>query len=307
MAESSPVSVDRFKGSHALTYKKIASTIDSPMRLLSLFALVAASLSSACGGATRATSSPAETTNASVVTAQSAPVVVDLSPPPAPSAAASAEPSPAPAGKTDEEEVDEASERADMQEAIDREEAEKRGRLIAEAPGMMAPLGEGGVGMGGLGLSASGTTGAAQGVGLGFGGRGNSPRPPPPQVRMGPLTVKGGLPPEIIMRVNRSNFNRLRLCYENGLRKNPSLGGQVSVRFTIGPNGNVTRSEKASADIPDAAVTSCVVRTFLSIKYPQPSPSGVVVVVAPITFVPPAPVTGTATAPPPPPPPATKP
>src|SRR5262249_37300578 len=42
-------------------------------------------------------------------------------------------------------------------------------------------------------------------------------------MRQGPTTVTGNLPPEVVQRIVRQNFGRFRLCYENGLRNNPTL------------------------------------------------------------------------------------
>ena len=115
----------------------------------------------------------------------------------------------------------------------------------------------------GIGLGDIGTVGRGKGTGEGFGsghgrlGRGTKP----PQVRMGAVTVSGRLPPEVIQRVVRQNFGRFRLCYENGLRQNPALEGRVTVRFVIGRDGRVS-DVAGGGDLPDKAVSSCIVRTF---------------------------------------------
>jgi hypothetical protein len=93
------------------------------------------------------------------------------------------------------------------------------------------------------------------------------------------------IPPEVIQRVVRSNFGRFRACYENGLRKNPSLEGRVAVRFLIDRDGTVGMSTDGGSSIPDAGVVGCVVGAFRGLSFPAPE-RGVVTVTYPILFVP---------------------
>jgi len=126
----------------------------------------------------------------------------------------------------------------------------------------------------------------------------------PPTIRMGATSVSGRLPPEVIQKIVRSNFGRLRLCYEDGLRNNPRLKGRVSVRFVIGRDGSVSAAASSGSDMADTRMVSCVVRVFSGLAFPPPE-GGLVTVVYPINFEP-----GDAAAAvkaPPPPPPAKKP
>lgn len=114
--------------------------------------------------------------------------------------------------------------------------------------------------------------------------------------------VTGRLAPSEIQRVVRARFSSMRLCYEEGLRRDPTLTGRVSVRFVIGRDGKVAAAgpyalEDASstdaapagvAPLPpmrDAAVTACVVDLFKQLVFPQPD-GGIVTVVYPIMFSP---------------------
>lgn len=107
-----------------------------------------------------------------------------------------------------------------------------------------------------------------------------------PSLRQGATQVNGKLPPEVIQRIIRQNFGRYRLCYENGLRTNPKLGGTVKVKFTITRAGDVSQPSDSGSDLPDKAVVACVVKGFANLSFPQPE-GGVVVVVYPIIFAPP--------------------
>lgn len=106
-----------------------------------------------------------------------------------------------------------------------------------------------------------------------------------PKVAQGATTVSGRLPPEVVQRIVRQNFGRLRLCYENGLRRDPTLQGEVRVRFVIDATGNVTTVQPASSMMKDPAVVACVVRAFQSLSFPAPD-GGIVTVVYSVVFTP---------------------
>jgi hypothetical protein len=98
-------------------------------------------------------------------------------------------------------------------------------------------------------------------------------------------TTSGRIPPEVIQRVIRQSFGRFRGCYEAGIRTNPNLAGRVAVSFTIGRDGAVGMVQNAGSDLPDAAVVSCVVKSFYGLSFPAPS-EGTVNVTYPIAFSP---------------------
>ena len=106
-----------------------------------------------------------------------------------------------------------------------------------------------------------------------------------PKVTQGPLTVSGRLPPEVISRIVRQNFGRLRLCYEAGLRNNPNLQGRIAVRFVIGRDGAMSTVSNGGSDLPDAGVIRCAFRALYGLSFPQPD-SGIVTVSLPFYFRP---------------------
>jgi hypothetical protein len=140
-----------------------------------------------------------------------------------------------------------------------------------------------GIGLGEIGTIGRGAgTGTGEGFGSGHGRLGRSNKPP--QVRMGAVTVNGRLPPEVVQRVVRQNFGRFRLCYENGLRGNPALAGNVIVRFVIGRDGHVSNAA-ASGDLPDKGVSDCILRSFYGLSFPEPE-GGIVTVSYPVHLSP---------------------
>jgi hypothetical protein len=101
----------------------------------------------------------------------------------------------------------------------------------------------------------------------------------------GATQVNGRLPPEAVQRIVRQNFGRLRACYEDGLERDPSLAGRVSVRFVIDRSGAVSVAEldTEKTTLTDAKVTSCVVAQYTRMNFPQPE-GGIVTVVYPVMF-----------------------
>jgi Ca-activated chloride channel family protein len=146
-------------------------------------------------------------------------------------------------------------------------------------------LGLSGIGEGGGGLGMSGGIGTGQGFGAGHGRLGGSHTTSAPKVKMGTIRVFGRLPMEVIARIVRQNFGRFRMCYEQGLGRNPNLQGRVSAGFAIGQDGGISRVADAGSDLPDGGVTSCVLGAFGGLSFPQPD-GGFVTVVCPISFEP---------------------
>jgi FHA domain len=171
------------------------------------------------------------------------------------------------------------------------------GDTIGESGGTgglsLTGIGDGGGGLGeGIGLGNVGTLGNGDGLGKhqGFGnnvGRlamGHHPHGPG-QMRPGATSVSGHLPPAVIQRIIRQNFGRFRMCYEQGLARNPNLEGRVAARFVIGRDGAVSNVSNGGSDIPDSGVASCVLNAFYGLSFPAPE-DGIVTVVYPILFSP---------------------
>lgn len=184
------------------------------------------------------------------------------------------------------------------------------GRVAGEAEGAFAlaltGVGEGGGGSGqGIGLDRLGIVGHTRGrPGPGTGGAGS-----PAGIGIGMIGtwshdwasvsrtpsirysqqyvcldgVTGRLPPEAVQRVVRQNFGRFRACYENGLKRNPSLSGRVTTSFVIARDGAVSTAMDGGSDLPDEQVKSCVVHAFAGLSFPQPD-NGIVTVTYPIVF-----------------------
>lgn len=100
-----------------------------------------------------------------------------------------------------------------------------------------------------------------------------------------PTSSTGSLPPEVIQRIVRQNFERIRTCYEAGLARDPKLTGRVTVRFVISTEGSVTSASDEKSELSDAQVRDCVVEQFKQMSFPKPE-RGKVTVVYPILLAP---------------------
>ncbi len=185
------------------------------------------------------------------------------------------------------------------------EDLAANGALWASDPGAwesgdalgLLGVGEGGGGRGeGIGLGKLGTIGHTAGApGSDTGGRGSRPaarrlkewgkRSWTYRCGWGSAMVSGRLPPETIQRIVRQNAGRVRACYEDGLRQNPSLQGRVTVSFVIGRDGSVSSVGDGGSDLPDTRVVACVERAFYALSFPQPE-GGIVTVKYPLLLSP---------------------
>ncbi len=130
------------------------------------------------------------------------------------------------------------------------------------------------MGAGGLGLR-----------GIGGGASGEFRTKPPSNIRVGKTSVSGRIPPEVIQRVVRQNFGRIRLCYENERRANPSLAGGVVVSFIIQSDGSIGTAAATGNNTGSTTLGTCVARAFRGLAFPRPE-TGVVQVTYPIIFSP---------------------
>ena len=142
----------------------------------------------------------------------------------------------------------------------------------------------------GIGLSRIGGDHLGTGTGKEGWGRGNALQtgrhiPKQPSIRHANTDLQGGrIPPQVVQRIVRQNFGRFRLCYQQGLARNPSLEGRVSVRFVIGRDGAVN-NVGAVGGFPDSQVQTCVQSAFYGLSFPPPD-GGVVKVTYPLMFSP---------------------
>jgi TonB family protein len=77
----------------------------------------------------------------------------------------------------------------------------------------------------------------------------------------------------VVVSTIKARLRAIQMCYEQQLRRNPSLAGKVTIEFTIQPRGNVTDVKVKDNSTGDAAVGTCVANTVSTFRF-NPGPEG---------------------------------
>jgi hypothetical protein len=83
----------------------------------------------------------------------------------------------------------------------------------------------------------------------------------------------------------RARMGLLKACYENALKRNPSLKGRMRIRFTILETGGIQELNVVENALGSPEVASCVANTMRAWRLPF-RPSGPVTVDYPLVFTP---------------------
>lgn len=96
--------------------------------------------------------------------------------------------------------------------------------------------------------------------------------------------VTGGLDMDSIRDVIMRNMGQIRYCYEQGLQRQPTLAGRVSVGFQIAGSGGVSVANIRHSSVRSAQVESCIVGKIRNWKFPKPHGGVNVAVVYPFNL-----------------------
>jgi TonB family protein len=77
----------------------------------------------------------------------------------------------------------------------------------------------------------------------------------------------------VVVSTIKARLRAIQMCYEQQLRRNPTLAGKVTIEFTIQPRGNVTDVKVKDNSTGDAAVGTCVANTVSTFRF-NPGPEG---------------------------------
>jgi hypothetical protein len=74
---------------------------------------------------------------------------------------------------------------------------------------------------------------------------------------------------EDIVAIVAARRDEARACYDEGLKKNPSLEGDLDIKWTIDPEGNITEIavDDSKSTIHDKGVGDCVVAVIKKVKF----------------------------------------
>lgn len=128
----------------------------------------------------------------------------------------------------------------------------------------------GNTGMSGLG--GVGTKGAGGGMGgygdTAFGGVGSGTLSAIPLAN--DAKVDEGLDKSQIQATIMRYLSQVRACYEDGLKRNQALIGQVTMNFEINGGGNLNFSRVQRSSLNDRPVEDCISTKMMNWKFPQP-------------------------------------
>jgi len=122
------------------------------------------------------------------------------------------------------------------------------------------------------GLGGIGTKGAGGGMGgygdTAFGGVGSGTLSAIPLAN--DAKVDEGLDRSQIQATIMRYLSQVRACYEEGLKRNQALIGQVTMNFEINGGGNLNYSRVGRSSLGDRPVEECISTKMMNWKFPQP-------------------------------------
>lgn len=96
-------------------------------------------------------------------------------------------------------------------------------------------------------------------------------------------TVDSHLDPGMVARAVRRRLPAIKACYEEGLKRKPSLAGRVVTHWIITATGDVTGVDAEVDDLGNRLVTACILAAVAKWKFPRPA-GGSVEVSFPFVF-----------------------
>ncbi|QSQ16359.1 AgmX/PglI C-terminal domain-containing protein [Myxococcus landrumensis] len=72
----------------------------------------------------------------------------------------------------------------------------------------------------------------------------------------------------------RANRHHVTTCYEQTYQTRPFRSGKVTIKFTLDPEGKVTKSEVVKTTIHEPALESCIVERTKTWLFPKPPAHG---------------------------------
>lgn len=129
------------------------------------------------------------------------------------------------------------------------------------------------IGIGEIGTKGRG--GGLNGYGVGVGALGKKSGSDV-AISSGNPVVEGSMDKELIRRVIHEHRNQVRYCYESELQRHPGLNGKVTIKFVIGPAGQVQKSGVDNSSLGNSAVENCIVARVYQWQFPKPKGGGIV-------------------------------
>ncbi|HEX7481799.1 MAG TPA: AgmX/PglI C-terminal domain-containing protein [Polyangiales bacterium] len=93
------------------------------------------------------------------------------------------------------------------------------------------------------------------------------------QAQEADMSGAGDFDANMVVQTIKTRLRSIQMCYEQQLRRNPSLAGKVTIEFTIEMRGNVTGVRVKENSTNDPAVGACVADTVGRFRF-NPGPQG---------------------------------
>jgi len=113
-----------------------------------------------------------------------------------------------------------------------------------------------------------------------------APKAPPPPVAAqadelsppkadDPWLAHRQIPPDVVVKTLKPIAVKVGQCFKEGLKRDPTIEGEVRIRFVIVHEGNVVDFKDDNSEMPDHEVVSCIGGVIKTVKFPEPpSPGG---------------------------------
>lgn len=122
------------------------------------------------------------------------------------------------------------------------------------------------------GLGGVGTKGAGGGLGgygdTAYAAAGGAPLSAIPLAQ--DAKIDEGLDRSQIQSTIMRYLSQVRACYEEGLKRNQALIGQVTMGFEVGGSGNLNSAQVQRTSLNDRPVEECIRTKMMNWKFPQP-------------------------------------
>ena len=89
---------------------------------------------------------------------------------------------------------------------------------------------------------------------------------------------------EAVRLTVRESLMKFKDCYNDGVKKNPSLQGKVVVQWDIAGDGYVSAASVKTSTLNDDAVHKCIVDKIMVMKFPPPAEGRTASVTYPFLF-----------------------
>ncbi|MCB0361282.1 MAG: TonB family protein [Bdellovibrionales bacterium] len=96
--------------------------------------------------------------------------------------------------------------------------------------------------------------------------------------------IGGGLERDQVQAVVERNQGQMTYCYERGLQSDVNLGGRVSIKFVISPQGRVSSAQVARSTLSSSQVENCLLNKLRAWRFPKPRGNVAVKVDYPFLF-----------------------